>query len=56
MHLAGKSLDCVPKSAIEAFCVETIRDIRGNPVEDAPVAFSREPLGKFERCRAAREH
>ena len=47
-HLAGKSLDCVPKSAIEAFCVETIRDIRGNPVEGAPVAFSREPLGKFE--------
>lgn len=46
--LAGKSLDCVPKSAIEAFCVETIRDIRGNPVAGAEVAFSREPRGKIE--------
>ena len=31
-ELAGKSLDCVPKSANEVFCVEVIRDIRGNPV------------------------
>ena len=31
-ELAGKSLDCVAKSPIEAFCVEVIRDIRGNPV------------------------
>jgi hypothetical protein len=44
-ELAGKSLDCIPKSPIEAFCVEVIRDIRGNAVEGAPVAFSREPRG-----------
>ena len=43
--LAGKSLDCVPKTPIEAFCVETIRDIRGKPVEGAPVVFTREPNG-----------
>jgi hypothetical protein len=46
-ELAGKSLDCVPKSAIEAFCVEVIRDIRGNPVVGAPVSFTREPRGLF---------
>jgi len=44
-ELAGKSLDCVAKSAIEAFCVEVIRDIRGNPVVGAPVSFTREPRG-----------
>jgi hypothetical protein len=44
-ELAGKSLDCIPKSPIEAFCVEVIRDIRGNPVAGAPVSFSREPRG-----------
>jgi hypothetical protein len=44
-ELAGKSLDCIPKTPIEAFCVEVIRDIRGNPVEGAPVSFSREPRG-----------
>ena len=42
---AGKSLDCVPKSPIEAFCVEVIRDIRGNPVVGAEVSFTREPRG-----------
>ena len=31
------------RDPIEAFCVETIRDIRGNPVEGAPVVFTREP-------------
>jgi hypothetical protein len=46
-ELAGKSLDCVPKSPIEAFCVEVIRDIRGNPVVGAPVSFTREPRGLF---------
>jgi len=45
MHLAGKSLDCVPKTPIVAFCVETIRDIRGNPVVGAQVSFTREPRG-----------
>jgi hypothetical protein len=45
MHLAGKSLDCVPKSANEAFCVETILDIRGNPVVGAEVSFTREARG-----------
>ncbi len=44
-ELAGKSLDCIPKSPIEAFCVEVIRDIRGNAVEGAPVSFTREPRG-----------
>ncbi len=44
-ELAGKSLDCVAKSPIEAFCVEVIRDIRGNPVAGAPVSFTREPRG-----------
>ena len=44
-ELAGKSLDCVPKSANEAFCVEVIRDIRGNPVAGAEVSFTREPRG-----------
>ena len=44
-HLAGKSLDCVPKTPIVAFCVETIRDIRGNPVVGAEVSFTREPRG-----------
>jgi hypothetical protein len=46
-ELAGKSLDCVAKSPIEAFCVEVIRDIRGNPVSGAPVSFTREPRGLF---------
>ena len=44
-ELAGKSLDCVAKSPIEAFCVEVIRDIRGNPVSGAEVSFTREPGG-----------
>ncbi len=44
-ELAGKSLDCLPKSANEAFCVEVIRDIRGNPVVGAEVSFTREPRG-----------
>ena len=44
-ELAGKSLDCVAKSANEAFCVEVIRDIRGNPVVGAEVSFTREPRG-----------
>jgi hypothetical protein len=44
-ELAGKSLDCIPKSPIEAFCVEVIRDIRGNAVAGAPVSFTREPRG-----------
>lgn len=44
-ELAGKSLDCVPKSPILAFCVEVIRDIRGNPVVGAEVSFTREPRG-----------
>ena len=44
-ELAGKSLDCVAKSPIEAFCVEVIRDNRGNPVLGAEVSFTREPGG-----------
>ena len=44
-ELAGKSLDCVAKSPIEAFCVEVIRDNRGNPVSGAEVSFTREPGG-----------
>lgn len=45
LHLGGKSLDCIAKSPIIAFCVETIRDIRGNPVAGAEVSFTREPRG-----------
>jgi len=44
-ELASKSLDCVAKSVNEVFCVETIRDIRGNPVSGAEVSFTREPRG-----------
>ncbi|HSA52622.1 MAG TPA: hypothetical protein VLH10_21260 [Yinghuangia sp.] len=44
-ELAYKSLDCYPKNNIEAVCIETIVDIRGNPVEGAPVLFSAESEG-----------
>src|SRR5581483_8074003 len=37
---SSKVLSCVPKSTNEAFCVETITDLDGNPVANAPVEFS----------------
>lgn len=37
---SSKVLSCVPKSTNEAFCVETITDLDGNPVEGAQVEFS----------------
>ncbi|HZO34460.1 MAG TPA: hypothetical protein VFB17_05225 [Gaiellaceae bacterium] len=37
---SSKVLSCVPKSSNEAFCVEKITDLDGNPVEDAQVEFS----------------
>jgi hypothetical protein len=46
-ELAGKSLDCVPKTVNIAFCVEVIRDIRGNPVEGAKVIFSADPMDRI---------
>ncbi len=46
-ELAGKSLDCVPKTPIEVFCVEVIRDIRGNAVEGATVIFSADPMDRI---------
>ena len=46
-ELAGKSLDCVPKNPIEVFCVEVIRDIRGNPVSGAKVIFSADPMDRI---------
>jgi hypothetical protein len=46
-ELAGKSLDCVPKAVNIAFCVEVIRDIRGNPVSGAKVIFSADPMDRI---------
>jgi hypothetical protein len=37
---SSKVLSCVPKSTNEAFCVETITDLEGNPVSGAQVEFS----------------
>jgi hypothetical protein len=37
---SSKVLSCIPKSANEAFCVETVKDLWGNPVYGAPVEFS----------------
>jgi hypothetical protein len=39
-ELASKSLDCFPKTPIAAICIETITDIRGNPVVGAPGVFT----------------
>jgi hypothetical protein len=39
-HLANKTLSCVPKGPNEAFCVETIVDLEGNPVSGASVEFT----------------
>jgi hypothetical protein len=38
--LANKTLVCVPKGTNEAFCVETLTDIAGNPVAGASVEFT----------------
>jgi len=46
-ELAYKAIDCVPKTAIEAFCVEVIYDIWGNPVQGAPVLFSADPMDRI---------
>jgi hypothetical protein len=37
---SSKVLNCIPKSTNEAFCVETIKDLFGNPVRGAQVEFS----------------
>ncbi len=37
---SSKVLNCIPKSTNEAFCVETIKDLWGNPVRGAQVEFS----------------
>ena len=37
---SSKVLNCIPKSTNEAFCVETIKDLAGNPVAGAQVEFS----------------
>ena len=39
-YASSKVLNCVPKSSNEAFCVETILDPQGNPVQGAQVQFS----------------
>ncbi len=39
-HLASKVLKCVPKGVNEAFCVETIVDMNGDPIAGAPVKFT----------------
>ena len=36
----GSSINCLPKDAGQQFCALMIRDIRGNPVSNAPVEFS----------------
>jgi len=45
---ASKALTCVPKGLNEMFCVETIRNLQGQLVANAPVAFSRTPRGNIE--------
>jgi hypothetical protein len=45
---ASKVLTCVPKRQFEMFCMETIRDILGNPVVGAQVQFTRSPEGLIE--------
>jgi len=42
---ALKALACTRKGLNEAFCVETIRDIFGNPVAGAPVKFTANSTG-----------
>ena len=44
-ELASKSLDCYPKTNLISVCIETITDIRGNPVVGAPVVFSADGVG-----------
>jgi len=39
-HLANKTLVCVPKGPNEAFCVETVVDLEGNPISGASVDFT----------------
>jgi hypothetical protein len=39
-HLANKTLACVPKGPNEAFCVETVVDLEGNPIAGARVEFT----------------
>ena len=36
----SKVLSCVPKGTNEAYCVETVKGLEGNPVAGAPVEFS----------------
>jgi len=50
---ASKTLNCVPKGQFEMFCVETIRDIFGQPVAGARVMFSRSPAGGGLQADAA---
>jgi hypothetical protein len=39
-HLANKTLVCVPKGPNEAFCVETVVDLEGNPIQGVRVDFT----------------
>ena len=43
--LPSNILTCIPKSTNEEFCVQTIKDIYGNPVRGAKVQFTVEPTG-----------
>ncbi len=38
-HWATKILQCVPKSSIQAYCVETVLDFNGDPVKGVKVEF-----------------
>jgi hypothetical protein len=43
--LPSNTLTCVPKDAMTAFCVQTVKDIYGNPVQGAVLQFTVEPTG-----------
>ena len=39
-HLANKTLVCLPKATNVAFCVETVTDFNGDPIEGVKVKFT----------------
>jgi hypothetical protein len=45
---ALKSLSCIKKGPNEAFCVETVHDIWGNPVAGVPVKFNANSIGNAQ--------
>ena len=55
-YASSKILNCVPKSTDEAYCVETILDPEGNPVEGAKVEFSAQSFTGSEPLIRASAH